>query len=93
MGIWMRIWIRLFTLMRILIQILALKKRLKPLKKCLNRRIFHTFWLDTCKLMRIRIRFRIQLINFYADPDFMTRMRIQVTKVMRILADLDPDPQ
>jgi hypothetical protein len=52
--------------------------------------------------MRIRIRFRIQLINFDADPnadpylDFYLmqmriRMRIRVTKMMRILAD--PDPQ
>ncbi len=62
----MRIRIRLFTLMRI--RILASNKRgLKPLKKCLNRLIFHTFWLDICKL--IRIRFRIQLITFDVDPD------------------------
>ncbi len=31
--------------------------------KCLNRLIFHTFWLVVRKLMRIRIRFRIQLIT------------------------------
>jgi hypothetical protein len=37
--------------------------------------LFHTFWLNMCKLMRIRIRFLIQLMNFDADPD----------------ADLDPD--
>jgi hypothetical protein len=43
-------------------------------------------------VLRIRIRIRIQLINFGADPDFyLMRMRIQVTKMMRILAD--PDPQ
>jgi hypothetical protein len=35
---------------------LASKKRLKTLKKCLNKRIFHTYWLVICKLMRIRIR-------------------------------------
>jgi hypothetical protein len=41
----MRIRIRLFTLMRI--RILASNKRgLNPLKKCLNRLIFHTFLLD-----------------------------------------------
>jgi hypothetical protein len=34
---------------------------------CLNRLIFLTFWLDICKL--IRIRFRIQLIIFDVDPD------------------------
>ncbi len=86
----MRIRIRLVTLMRarIRMQILASKIR------CSNRIIFHTFWLD-CKLMRIR--FWIQLINFYADPDqnfylmqMPIRMRIQVTKIMRILADPDP---
>jgi hypothetical protein len=35
--------------------------------------IFHTFWLDISKLMRIRIRFWIQLINFDSDvdPDFL----------------------
>jgi hypothetical protein len=44
--------------------------------------------------MRIRIRYRIQLINFDADPDtdfYLMRMLIQVIKMMRILAD--PDPQ
>ncbi len=52
--------------------------------------------------MRIQIRFRIHLINFDADPDpdadpdfYLMRMpiqmRIQVTKMMRILAD--PDSQ
>jgi hypothetical protein len=61
----------------------------------LNMLIFYTFWLDICKLMRIRIRIwiRIQLINFDADPDsdfYLMRMRIQVTKMMRILADRDP---
>jgi hypothetical protein len=30
-------------------------KSLKHLKKCPNRLIFHTFWLDICNLMRIRI--------------------------------------
>jgi hypothetical protein len=50
--------------------------------------------------MRIRIRFRIHRINFDADPDkdpdfylmrMLIRMHFQVTKMMRILAD--PDPQ
>ncbi len=42
--------------------------------------------------MRIRILFRIQLIKFYADPDpNFYWMRMQVTKMMRIL--VDPDPQ
>ncbi len=60
----MRIQTRLFTLMwiRNRIQILASpKKGLKNLKKYSNRLIFHTFWLDICKLTRIRIRFQIQL--------------------------------
>ncbi len=36
--------------------------------------IFHTFWLDICKLMRIRI-----WINFDADPVFyLMRMRIRM---------------
>ncbi len=68
MRTWIRIllvtlmWIRilplgmilLFTLMRI--RILASKKRLRTLKKYSNRLIFHTFWLDICKLMRICIQ-------------------------------------
>ncbi len=41
--------------------------------------IFHTFWLVICKLMRIRIRFWIQLITF-----MRMRMPIQVTKMIRI---------
>jgi hypothetical protein len=88
--------IRLFTLMRILIRIQILASKMaQTLEKGLNRLIFHTFWLDICKLMRTRIRFRIQLINYDADPDpvfYMTLMRIQVTKMMRILADPDADP-
>ncbi len=55
-----------FYLMRIRmqIQILASKQRLKPLKKCSKRLIFHTFWIVICidadpdidfYLMRIRI--------------------------------------
>ncbi len=47
-------------------------------EKCPNMLIFHTFWHVICKLMRIRI----QIINL---------MRIQVTKMMRIHADRDPD--
>jgi hypothetical protein len=43
------------------------------------RLIFHTFWLDIYKLMRIRI----QLINFDADPDFyLMRMRIRISKLV-----------
>ncbi len=62
-----------------------LQTKAQTLEKVLNRLIFHTFWLDICKLMRIRIRFRNQLINFDADPAFyLMRMRIQVTKMMRI---------
>jgi hypothetical protein len=67
----------------------SFKKMLKPLKKCINR-LIPTFWLDICKLMRIRMRFRNQLINLDADPDFYL---IQVTKMMQILADSDPDPR
>jgi hypothetical protein len=76
------------------------KKRIKPLEKCSNRLIFHTFWLDMCKFMRIQI----QLINFDADPDAdldpdfnLMRMLIpmwsQVTIMMWIFAELYPDPQ
>jgi hypothetical protein len=38
--------------------------------ECLNTSIFLTIWagLVICKLMRIRIRFRMQLINVDADP-------------------------
>ncbi len=42
---------------------------------------FHTFWLDICKLIRIRIRFRIHLIYFDADPD-----------PVFFYEDADPDP-
>jgi hypothetical protein len=68
----MRIRIPLFTLMRI--RILTSKKGSNP---CKSAKIgsYSIHWLDICKLMRIQIRFRIQLINFVADPD----------------ADLDPD--
>ncbi len=38
-------------------------------EKCLNRLIFHTFWLVICKLMRIRIQFitsmQIRTLIFY----------------------------
>jgi hypothetical protein len=42
------------------------------------------------------MRVRIHLENFDADPDYylmrmLIRMRFQITKMMRILAD--PDPQ
>jgi hypothetical protein len=63
MVIRMRTRIRLFTLMRIRIQILDSKKTAQTLEKVLNRLIFHTFWLVICKLVRIRIRFRIQLLS------------------------------
>jgi hypothetical protein len=49
----------------------SFKKRLKPLKKCYNRLIFHTFLLDICQLMRIR--FWIQLINL-----MRVQMRIRI---------------
>jgi len=60
--------------------------------------MFHKFWLDICKFIQIRI----QLLNFDADPDpdghpdpdfylMGMRMRIQVTKIIRIV--VDPDPQ
>ncbi len=48
----------------------SFQKRLRKLKKCLNRFIFHSFWLLICKLMRIRI----QLI---------TLMRIHNTDVLK----------
>ncbi len=61
------------------------------MKKCKKRLIFHTFWLDICKLIRIRIH----LIHLDGDPDFylmrtLIRTRFQVTKMMRILPDTDP---
>ncbi len=81
--IWMRrrIRIRIFTQMRSdpdpdpSFQIKA-----QSLEKVLNRRIFHTFRLVICKL--IRIRFWIQLI--------ITLMRVRVR--IRILILFDPDP-
>ncbi len=96
----MRIRIGLITLMRmrIRIQILALKKGSNPWKSAkIGSYIFHAFWLDISKFMRIRI----QLINFDADPNadpdpefylmrMRIRMRIKVTTMMRILADPDP---
>ncbi len=63
------------------------KKRLKPLKKFYNRLIFDIFWIDICKLMRIR--FRIQLINSVTYPDFYL-MRIADPGYQ---SDADPDPQ
>ncbi len=37
------------------------------------------------------MRIRILIFQFDADPDFyLMRMRIQVTKIMRIHVDLDP---
>jgi hypothetical protein len=47
----------------------SFKKKVRTLEKCYNMLIFHTFWLDIYKLMRIR--FRIQLVNIDADPDFI----------------------
>ncbi len=78
----------------------SLQIKAKTLEKGLNRNrlIFNTFWLVICKLMRIRIRFRIQLTTlmririqsfiFDADPDFYSmrmrfRKRNQVTEMMR----------
>ncbi len=66
---------------RIRIQILVSKLRLKPLEKCQNRLIFNTFWLVICKLMRIRIRFRIQLIT-------LMRIRIHNTGKTAFLAEM-----
>jgi hypothetical protein len=69
-----RIWIRLFTLIRILFQIKA-----QTLKNVLIRLIFHTFL--ACHL------------QIDADPDFYfmrMRIRTQVTKMMRIHEDSDP---
>ncbi len=60
-----------FTLMRI--RILASKYMLKPLKKCSNRLIFHTFRLVFYKLMRIWIQiFTLMRIL----PFNLTRIRI-----------------
>jgi hypothetical protein len=76
-----------FYLARIWIHILASKYRLKPLKKCSNRLILYTFWLVICKLMR-------SWLLLDTDPDFYCmriRMRIQVTKMMRMY--VVPDPQ
>jgi len=42
-------------------------------KKCSNKLIFHIFWLVICKLMRIRIRFWIQLITL-----IQIQMRIRI---------------
>ncbi len=53
----------------------SFKYRLKNLKKCSNRLIFHTVWLVVCKLMRIRIQ--IQIIT-------LMRMRIKLITLMRI---------
>jgi hypothetical protein len=51
-----------------------------------------SYSIQICELMPIRIRYLIQLISFDADPDFyLMRMRILVTKMMRILPD--PDQQ
>jgi hypothetical protein len=74
----MRIRIRLITLMRIRIRFFFLQMRIrlftcsecgsKPLKKKGSNRLkfqIGTFWLVICKFMRIRIRFRIQLIIPY----------------------------
>jgi len=47
----------------------SFQMKAQTIEKCTNRLIFQSFWLVICKLMRIRILFRIQLI---------TLMRIQV---------------
>ncbi len=72
----MRIRIRIlpFTLIQIRIRILDFKYRLKTLKNCSNRLIFHTFWLVICKLMRIRI----QILTFTLMR-IRTRIRIHNT--------------
>jgi hypothetical protein len=71
-------------LMRIQIRILAFKQRLKTMKKCSNRLIFHALLLFICKLMQIRIQIRIQFI-------ILMRIRILLFNLMQILAD--PGPQ
>jgi hypothetical protein len=83
-----------------LIRILASKVRLKTLKKCSNKLIFHTLRLVIFKLMRILIR--IQLITLLRMG---MRIRIQLITLMRILKQIrilpftsmrihaDPDPQ
>ncbi len=63
-----RIRSRFFTLKRIQIQILDSKYM-----KCSNRLLFHAFWLFICKLMRIRIWFRIRPITL-----MRIRMRIRI---------------
>ncbi len=70
--------------------------------------LFHTFWLVICKLMRIRIHFRIQLVTLKrisilifidTDPDpifslirIRIRIRIQDTKMMRIVSQYSINP-
>ncbi len=63
------------TLMNI--RILLPNKKLKTLKKCSKRLVFHTFCLVICKLMRIRIR--NQLIT-------LMRMRIQPLMLQNVLS-------
>jgi|LakMenEpi03Aug12_release.lakeMendotaPanAssembly.Ray.scaffolds.fasta_scaffold162614_2 phosphopantetheine adenylyltransferase len=70
----------------------------KPLKKVLKKLIFHTFWLDMCKFMRIRIQLKNLYADSDADPDFnlmwmLIRMWTHFTIMMLILADPYPDPQ
>ncbi len=55
----------------------SFQKRIKPLKKCSNRLIFHTFWLVVCKLYAVCERIRIIIFIwcrsgflFDADPGY-----------------------
>ncbi len=99
-----RIWIRvlLVTVMRIWILLFPWRgsgsylslwcgsgSLIPTLNKCSNPLIFHTFWLVTCKLMRILIRIQ---------PITLMRIRIQLITLIRIRIlpfqfDPDLDPQ
>ncbi len=75
---------------RILIgkQFFVLKSELSK-KKCLNRLIFHTFWLVICKVMRIWIKLiplmRIQILIFIWCRCGFIRIRIQTQQYLHYL--------
>ncbi len=74
------------------IRILASKKRLSPLKKKLKKA--HIPYILACHLQIDAVPVPDPAYHFDADPDFYLmriRMLIQVTKMMQIHAD--PDPQ
>jgi hypothetical protein len=61
----------------------SFKKRLEPFKNAKIGSYSITFWSDICKLMEIRIRFRIQLIIFLCESEcrsgfYLMRMRIRI---------------